>query len=84
MKIRLFCLSALSVAILSGCQLAPEQKDLALPVPDAYASVTGQTEIESLKWQEFFNDEKLQTLISQSLNHNKDLQIAMLNVERVL
>ena len=83
MKIRLYCLSALSVAILSGCQLAPEQKDLTLPVPDAYASDTGQNETESLKWQAFFDDEKLKTLISQSLKHNKDLQIAMLNVDRV-
>ncbi|ATG79814.1 efflux transporter outer membrane subunit [Pseudoalteromonas sp. 1_2015MBL_MicDiv] len=83
MSIKTFSLSAIALLVLSGCQLAPEQKDLVLPVSDAYASGTAQSAAQQLNWQQFFNDEKLQTLISQSLEHNKDMQIAVLNVQRV-
>ena len=83
MSLRAISFSVLTLAILSGCQLAPQQEALNLPVPDAYASETGDEQVSSLKWQQFFNDEKLKTLISQSLEHNKDLQIAALNVQRV-
>ncbi|XQF94408.1 hypothetical protein ACOBV9_20045 (plasmid) [Pseudoalteromonas espejiana] len=38
MSIKRISLSAITLVILSGCQLAPEQQNLALPVPDAYAS----------------------------------------------
>ena len=83
MSIKRFTLSAITLVVLSGCQLAPEQKELALPVPDTYVSDTEQAAAQQLHWQQFFNDEKLQTLISLSLEHNKDMQIAVLNVQRV-
>ncbi|WP_409425807.1 efflux transporter outer membrane subunit [Pseudoalteromonas sp. RW-H-Ap-1] len=83
MSVRAISFNALTLAILSGCQLAPQQEALNLPVPDAYASEAGKGQVSSLKWQQFFNDEKLKALISQSLEHNKDLQIAVLNVQRV-
>lgn len=83
MSIKRFTLSAITLVVLSGCQLAPEQKELGLPVPDTYVSDTGQAAAQQLHWQQFFNDEKLQTLISLSLEHNKDMQIAVLNVQRV-
>jgi multidrug efflux system outer membrane protein len=35
-----------------------------------------------LKWQEFFSDEKLQRLIDTALRNNRDLRLAVLNVER--
>ncbi|MBB1386688.1 efflux transporter outer membrane subunit [Pseudoalteromonas sp. SG45-5] len=82
-NLKTLSLSAITVVILNGCQLAPEQAKLVLPVPDAYASDTEQAKVTSLKWQQFFSDEKLQTLIAQSLEHNKDMQIAVLNVQRV-
>lgn len=83
MSIRRLSLSAITLVILSGCQLAPEQKELTLPVPDAYASGTEQAAAQQLQWQQFFNDKKLKNLISLSLEHNKDMQIAALNVQRV-
>jgi len=82
-QLKTLTLSAITLVVLSACQLAPEQNKLALPVPDAYASGTNQAQVAPLKWQEFFNDKSLQALISQSLEHNKDLQIAVLNVQRV-
>ena len=33
-------------------------------------------------WREFFADKRLQTLIAQALENNRDLRIAVLNVER--
>ncbi|MBB1371208.1 efflux transporter outer membrane subunit (plasmid) [Pseudoalteromonas sp. HL-AS2] len=83
MNLKTLGLNALTLAVLTGCQLAPEQQEIALPVPDAYASGAEQAQAMQLNWQQFFNDEKLQALIAQSLEHNKDLQIAALNVQRV-
>ena len=83
MHIKTFSLSVLTLAALSGCQLAPEQQNLALPVPETYSVQTEQATVNTLKWQQFFSDKKLQVLINQSLEYNKDLQIAMLNVQRV-
>ena len=83
MHIKTFSLSVLTLAALSGCQLAPEQQNLALPVPETYSVQTEQATVNTLKWQQFFSDKKLQVLIGQSLEHNKELQIAMLNVQRV-
>ncbi|WP_417669802.1 efflux transporter outer membrane subunit [Pseudoalteromonas tetraodonis] len=83
MNLKTLGLNALTLAVLTGCQLAPEQQEIALPVPDAYASGAEQAQATQLNWQQFFNDEKLQALIAQSLEHNKDLQIAALNVQRV-
>ncbi|XQW86981.1 efflux transporter outer membrane subunit [Thalassotalea piscium] len=83
MKIKTLSLSAITLAILSGCQLAPDQEKMTLPVPESYASTANQAQVEPLQWQHFFNDDKLKTLIAQGLEHNKDLQIAIRNVQRV-
>ena len=60
MSIKRFTLSAITLVVLSGCQLAPEQKELALPVPDTYVSDTEQAEAQQLHWQQFFNEIKLE------------------------
>jgi multidrug efflux system outer membrane protein len=58
-----------------------------LPVPPAWsasqASVGVAPEAASVKWREFFTDEKLQQVIEQALANNRDLRMAALNVERV-
>ena len=85
MKLKTLSLSALTVLVLSACQLAPEQQAIELPVPDAYASAAqgSGTAAAELHWQQFFSNPKLQQLIELSLKNNKDLQIAALNVQRV-
>ena len=85
MKLKTLSLSALTVLVLSACQLAPEQQAIELPVPDAYASTAqgSGTAAAELHWQQFFSNPKLQQLIELSLKNNKDLQIAALNVQRV-
>lgn len=82
-QLKTFSLSTITMLVLSACQLAPEQQKLTLPVPNTYVQGAEQASTEALEWQKFFNDEKLRSLISQSLKHNKDMQIAALNVQRV-
>jgi len=35
-----------------------------------------------IRWREFFHDPKLQSLIAQALANNRDLRVAMLNIEK--
>lgn len=85
MKLTTLSLSTLALLLLSACQLAPEQQAIELPVPTTYASAAqgSGSKATELHWQQFFNNTKLQQLITLSLGNNKDLQIAALNVQRV-
>lgn len=85
MKLNLITTGCLAALALTGCQLAPQQQKIELPVPNNYAQSSNKqgTAAAELPWQQFFNDSKLQQLIQQSLDNNKDLKIAALNVQRV-
>lgn len=83
MKLKTLSLATLSVLVLSACQMAPELEDIQLPVPDSYAVQGEQGNIADLNWQQFFANEKLQRLIELTLQHNKDLKLAALNVQQV-
>jgi multidrug efflux system outer membrane protein len=48
-------------------------------VPQA---TTADAKAADIGWREFFTDPKLQTLIEQALANNRDLRVAVLNVER--
>jgi outer membrane protein, multidrug efflux system len=75
---------------LSGCTMAPKYTRPASPVPPqwpsgpAYAATvpTNAPPAQQLPWQEFFPDRNLQKLIAAALANNRDLRIAVLNVER--
>lgn len=81
----------LGIIFLGGCSLAPKYGRPGSPVPGdwpkgaAYpkampaASVLDTTQ---LKWREFFIDPKLQQIIQTALANNRDLRLAVLNVER--
>ncbi|MFU2512161.1 efflux transporter outer membrane subunit [Pseudoalteromonas sp. ASV78] len=83
MTFKTLSLASLSVCVLSACQMAPPREDIALPVPDSYAVQGEQGNIADLNWQQFFANEKLQSLIELTLQHNKDLKLAALNVQQV-
>lgn len=78
--------------LVAGCTLAPEYERPESPVPaqfptgSAYAEPTAKSAVlpaaDELPWQQFFADEKLQQVIALSLQNNRDLQVATLNVER--
>ncbi len=81
---------SLSAALaVSGCGLlAPRYQSPPLPVAEAWPSPAttaaegGAITSADIGWREFFADQRLQQLIGLSLQNNRDLRVAMLNVER--
>ncbi len=84
----------LSVAVLifmGGCSLAPNYTQPLAPIPaewpqgpaykDPHTSVEAQT-AWNLSWQTFFTDPNMQRIIESALNNNRDLRLALLNVEK--
>ncbi|MCX7816391.1 MAG: efflux transporter outer membrane subunit [Syntrophales bacterium] len=78
------------VFIIYGCTFAPEFQRPATPVPDSWPKgeaysipVEGAKIPTEIKWQDFFADGKLCAVISEALKNNRDLKLAVLNVERV-
>jgi len=85
----------LPVAVLAaatGCaSMAPEYTRPAAPTPEAwpagpaYKKGTGapaDKAVADIPWREFFLDERLRTLIALALENNRDLRVAVLNIER--
>ena len=81
------------VLLLVGCaSMAPDFQAPALPVPAAYpvthpadvltdpAATPGQR-AAALDWREHFADPRLQQLIAQALQNNRDLRLAALRVQ---
>ena len=77
-------LAAVAAALLAGCSFIPTYERPAAPVPGAfpYPSATEGTPAAQLDWQRFFADEKLRGLMAAALANNRDLRVAMLNVEQ--
>jgi multidrug efflux system outer membrane protein len=76
---------------LGGCTMAPKYTRPTPPVPADWPRGAAYTENRSatnapaasqLGWQEFFTDKKLQQVIRTALKNNRDLRLAVLNVER--
>jgi outer membrane protein, multidrug efflux system len=76
---------------LGGCTMAPKYERPAAPVPAAWPTGKAYQEtktaasapaVSELPWREFFTDERLQKIIETSLNNNRDLRVAALNVDR--
>jgi outer membrane protein, multidrug efflux system len=80
-----------AAALASGCGvLEPRLPEAApgtpaeWPLPPTTAAASPvQPAAADIGWRDFFTDPKLETLIEQALANNRDLRIAMLNVERV-
>ncbi len=79
-----------SAALLSACSLMPTYERPAAPVDDAFpgtsqtsqADLVGHTAAADLPWQDYFIDPRLQQLITLAQANNRDLRLAMLNVEQ--
>ena len=86
----------LSIAVgfaagLAGCSLAPSYSRPDAPVPATWqagadtrqvASEPERQDVAALAWQDFYLDPRLQKVIALGLEHNRDLRVAALNVER--
>lgn len=82
-------LTGLIVAHLTGCTLTPEYTRPASPVPagwprgEAYQEGKADSSTPAeIPWRVFFTDNRLREVIGIALNHNRDLRLAALNVER--
>jgi multidrug efflux system outer membrane protein len=80
---------AFIVVTLAGCTLAPKYQRPAAPVAQTWpknsavkkhASQTNA--VANIGWREFFRDPRLQNLIGLALTNNRDLRVAVLNVEQ--
>ena len=74
-------------ALLAGCMsLVPKYERPAAPVPDTFAGeaagAAGQTPAADIAWQQYFGDERLKRLIAVALANNRDLRVAVLNIEQ--
>ncbi len=77
-------------AVLSACSLMPTYERPATPIPLQWpaASASTKNNIDSklnneLKgWSDFFTDKTLRELISTALANNRDLRVAVLNIEQ--
>lgn len=77
-------------ACLCGCMRQGAYRRPTPPVPNAWpenpasqADGAAAPETASVKWQEFFKDRRLRSVIELALANNRDLRVAGLNVERV-
>ena len=92
MKRMTTCLGLAGVLFLAGCAtMAPKYERPAAPVPQGwpegqaykgYSSAQARKPVADIPWQEFFVDERLRKVIARALENNRDLRVAVLNIER--
>ena len=77
-----------SALLLGGCMsLIPAYERPAAPVPTAYApelapAGAAGAAAADIEWQRYFSDARLRRLIEISLANNRDLRVAVLNIEQ--
>jgi multidrug efflux system outer membrane protein len=76
---------SLTLASVSACSMAPKYVRTELPVPpswpqgDVYLRQS-ETTLPSVAWRDVFRDPRLQTLVEQALENNRDLRLAAANI----
>ena len=80
--------AAVAVALLltGACRLAPRHVRPALPTPPIYlvasdSDVAAGARAADIGWREFFQDPRLNALIAAALEHNRDLVVAVAQIE---
>jgi multidrug efflux system outer membrane protein len=78
---------AVATAFLAGCSFMPAYERPAAPVaadwPGSVPSGTGTTAAAELPWADFVTDVRLRELIALAIQNNRDLRVAVLNIEQV-
>jgi len=90
--VRTVVAAAVVGAFLAGCSLIPKYERPAAPVPQAFPTegakgvavtdTAGQPTAGDIEWQRFFTDERLRRAIAIALENNRDMRIAVLNIEQ--
>ena len=75
-----FLVAALAT-LLSACTLEPHYHRPPAPVPALPGGTAGGPVAPDIGWREFFPDPQLQQLIALALSNNRDLRVAVLNVQ---
>ena len=81
-------LGAAVALTLSGCvNLAPDFERPAAPIanqwPDAATGVVGEGKpLASVDWHDYFTDARLKQVIETALANNRDLRVAILNIDK--
>ena len=81
--------------LVGGCTLIPPYERPAAPVPGAWAEESSKASeghvapvapvapaAADLRWQDFFSDPRLRSVVDLALANNRDLRVAALNVEK--
>ena len=82
-------LALLVASALSGCSLVPtyERPELAvpatLPVAETGGASAPASNVAQVPWTQYFPDARLQGLIRRALDNNRDLRVAVLNIEQL-
>ena len=73
-----------AAAWLAGCSMMPAYERPPAPVAAnwPYASAPAGTQAADIDWQSFFADARLKQLIATALRNNRDLRVAVLNIEQ--
>jgi multidrug efflux system outer membrane protein len=86
MLLRNLTLTLLAATALGACTLAPKTVRPALAVDNAWPIASANTgsavSAADLGWREVFEDPRLQGVIDLSLKNNRDLRVAVLNIEK--
>jgi NodT family efflux transporter outer membrane factor (OMF) lipoprotein len=84
MSRRAAAITALAMAALTGCSMIPAYHRPEAPVPAnwLYDAATQGTPAAALDWQDFFSQQQLRDLIATALRNNRDLRVAILNIEQ--
>ena len=82
-------LGALALAAaLAGCSFVPTYEQPAAPVASQWPAVSGADpagatrSAAELPWQDFVQDERLRALVELALQNNRDLRVAVQNIEQ--
>jgi multidrug efflux system outer membrane protein len=72
-----------ALAALAGCMVGPDYERPVVPVPTAYRyEPKAVAQAPDVEWWKAFGDPVLDAYIVEALEHNKNLQVAVANVEQ--
>lgn len=79
-------LAGAAAMLLAGCSLIPTYERPVAPVPASYPgaqpAATSPSPVSTLAWQDYFTDPRLAKLIETALANNRDLRVAVFNIEQ--
>jgi multidrug efflux system outer membrane protein len=83
MKRTTLWIGSLTATLLAGCTMTPHYERPAAPVDVSYPDQTGTGQtVADIDWHGFYADPKLRSLIDLALTNNRDLRVAILNIEQ--